>query len=127
ALDDLGGASVRAVVLLSDGRQAARGPAGRSPAVGAPVYAVAAAAPQAASRDQSISHVVVPAAAYPGEPFPIRARVHGVGLAAGALVEVRCTAGPEPAPLLAASPGGLAWAAARQGLESPAPLQLKLG
>lgn len=118
ALDSLGGAPVDAVVLFSDGRRAAGKAPGSSPAVGAPVFAVAVASP-ASSLDWSLSHVSAPDGVYAGEPFTVRARVHGVGMRIGAQVDVRCTAGEATiAPPIAVAPLNAAWAAALGAIEA---------
>jgi hypothetical protein len=130
ALDQMGSVPVQAVVLLSDGRQvAARGGAGSEaayataakspPAVGVPVYAVAAAAPLAAPKDLSLSHVTVHSSVVLGQPFTVRARLHGVGLGGGAnVVEVRCAVGRRQAVYPVGAPALIAWDAARLAVES---------
>lgn len=93
ALDELSGVPVEAVVLFSDGRRSAGTPvaemSGRSPAVNVPVYAIAMA-PRGNSLDWSLSHLSLPTGVYVGEPFVVRARVHGVGVKPGSSTEVRC-------------------------------------
>jgi hypothetical protein len=82
------------------------------------VYAVAVA-PPASSLDWSLSHVSVPDGVYAGEPFTVRARIHGVGMRIGAQVDVRCTAGEATiAPPLALAPRAVAWAAAHGAVEA---------
>ena len=96
ALDELSGVQVEAVVLFSDGRRSAGTNAGespgRSPAVNVPIYAIAMA-PRGNPVDWSLSHVSLPAGVHVGEPFIVRARVHGVGVKSGSSIEVRCEIG----------------------------------
>jgi hypothetical protein len=121
-LDQMGSVPVQAVVVLSDGRQvgARADAAGKSPpAVSVPVYAVAAAAPLAAPKDLSLSHVTVPASVVVGEPFTVRARLRGVGLGGGAnVIEVRCAVGRRQDVYPVGSPALIAWDAARLAVES---------
>jgi hypothetical protein len=129
ALDQMAGTPVQAVVLFSDGRQVGNRTTPASPAdltgsrsppaVGVPVYAIAAAAPTAAPRDLSLSHVVVPPSVFVGEPFSVHARLHGVGLSGGAnAVEVRCVVGRRQGVYPVGSPALIAWDAARLAIES---------
>jgi hypothetical protein len=138
ALNEAGGAPVRAVVLFSDGRQATpsgRAPADgppRTPAVGVPVYAVAASAAGTAVKDESLSHVTLPAAVYVGEPFTVRARVRGIGMPANSTVDVRCVVGGRqpPPPVAPGSPLAIAWELVRGAIEpalaEPPPHKVKL-
>jgi hypothetical protein len=107
ALDRLRGVPVQAVVLLSDGRQPAPAKGGQvdATAAGVPVYTVGVAPNRPVLSDLSLSQISVPTGVHLGEPFVVKAKVHGTGVAAGRAVEVRCTVGAPGAPPMALAPG----------------------
>jgi hypothetical protein len=84
ALASLGGAPVRAVVLLSDGRQVDADPPSSSVAGGVPVFTVAVAARRL--RDVTVSEFSVPSSAFVGQTVNIHAVVRGLGVGGQATI-----------------------------------------
>lgn len=89
------GRPVRAVVLFSDGRQVSGDPtlvSGLAPE-GAPVFTVAAAAPDA-PRDVSFASVSAPSSVFAGQSFTVKAELRHDGFE-GRSLEVHCQIGDE--------------------------------